>query len=261
MEQYLTIGELSKLSGSSIRCLRYYDELGILKPAYINKQTGYRYYTMDQLTTLSLIRVCNELDIPLKQFQNYREEDGSFVLKRLVQTGETLAHKKLRQLRQLTEKLEALSDYLSDLQSSKAKEGIYDRTIKSRTFAVLPYQGDPCDGYMRMKALTDLYLQLKNNDIAVLYQQGLLFRCEDDGTIGTYCVTEIIRDKNCPVDVLTIPSGTYHCRLFPAHDTQQAYAAPFAGSPRQGDMVFLMDYLDERQQRYTERQELKQASF
>lgn len=261
MEQYLTIGELSKLSGSSIRCLRYYDELGILKPAYTNEETGYRYYAMEQLTTLSLIQVCNELDIPLKQFQNYREEDGSFALKRLVQTGETLAHKKLRQLRQLTGKLGALSEYLTDIQRSKTHSGVYDRTIPARSFAVRPYQGEPCDGYMRMKDLTDLYLQLKNNDIAVLYQQGLLFRCEDDGTIGTYCVTEIIRDKNCPVDVLAIPSGTYRCQLFPAHDTQQAYAAPFAGQPRRGDMVFLIDYLDERQQRYTERQELKQASF
>lgn len=259
MEQYLTIGELSKLSGSSIRCLRYYDELGILKPAYINGQTGYRYYTMEQLTTLSLIQVCNELDIPLKQFWDYSNDDGNFAFGRLVETGEAIAREKIRHLRQLNQKLEALSDYLSDLQRSKAKEGIYDRAIKSRSFALLPYQGDPCDGYMRMKALTDLYLQLKDNAIAVLYQQGLLFCCEDDGTTGAYCVTEIIRDKNCPVDVLTVPAGTYRCQLFPAHDTQQAYTAPFAGQPRQGDMVFLIDYLDERQQRYTERQELTET--
>ena len=259
MEQYLTIGELSKLSGSSIRCLRYYDELGILKPAYINKQTGYRYYAMEQLTTLSLIQVCNELDIPLKRFQDHREEDGSFALKRLVQTGENIAQVKMRHLRQLTRKLEALADYLADIQNSQAKSGVYDRSIKSRTFAVLPYQGDPCNDYMRMKALTDLYLQLKDNDIAVLYQQGLLFRCEGDGTIGFYCVTEIICEKNCPVDVLTVPAGIYRCQLFPAHDTQQAYAAPFSGQPRRGDMVFLIDYLDERQQRYTERQELTET--
>lgn len=259
MEQYLTIGELSKLSGSSIRCLRYYDELGLLKPAYTNEETGYRYYTMEQMTTLSLIQVCNELDIPLKQFQNYREEDGSFALKRLVQTGEAIAQEKIRHLRQLNQKLEALSEYLTDIQRSKTHSGVYDRTIKSRTFAVLSYQGDPCDGYMRMKALTDLYLQLKDNDIAVLYQQGLLFRREDDGTIGAYCVTEIICEKNCPVNVLTVPAGTYRCQLFPAHDTQQAYAAPFAGKPWRGDMVFLIDYLDERQQRYTERQQLERA--
>ena len=261
MEQYLTIGELSKLSGSSIRCLRYYDEIGILKPASINEQTGYRYYTMEQLTTLSLIQVCNELDIPLKQFRDYSNDDGNFALGRLVQTGEAIAQEKIRHLRQLNQKLEALSDYLSDLQSSKAKEGIYDRTIKSRSFALLPYQGDPCDGYMRMKALTDLYLQLKDNDIAVLYQQGLLFRREDDGTIGTYCVTEIIREKNCPVDILTVPSGTYHCRLFHDCDAELIYKNPFAGQFQQGDIVLLIDYLDEQQQRYTERQELKQASF
>jgi DNA-binding transcriptional MerR regulator len=41
METYLTIEMLAALSGSSVRCLRYYDKLGILKPAYINDQTGY----------------------------------------------------------------------------------------------------------------------------------------------------------------------------------------------------------------------------
>lgn len=124
---------------------------------------------------------------------------------------------------------------------------------------MLPYQGDPCDGYMRMKALTDLYLRLKDSNIAVLYQQGLVFRCEDDGAIGAYCVTEIIRDKNCPVDVLTVPAGTYRCRLFPDCDTEPIYKNPFSEQPRRGDMVLLVDYLDQRQQRYTERQKLEQT--
>lgn len=259
MEQYLTIGELSKLSGSSIRCLRYYDEIGILKPAYINEQTGYRYYTIEQLTTLSLIQVCNELDIPLKQFQDYKSDDGSFSIGRLVQAGETIAREKIRHLGQLKQKLESLSDCLADIQRSKSHSGGYDRTIPARTFAALPYPGDPCDGYMRMKTLTDLYLQLKSSGVAVLYQQGLLFRCEDDGAIAAYCVTEIIRDKNCPVDVLSVPAGTYCCWLFPDCDAEPIYKNPFVGQSRRDDMVLLIDYLDEQQQRYTERQELKQA--
>ena len=36
MKEYLTIGEVSKMKGVGIKSLRYYDRLGILKPAYIN---------------------------------------------------------------------------------------------------------------------------------------------------------------------------------------------------------------------------------
>jgi len=46
------IGEFSKLTQISIRMLRYYDETGILKPAQIDKFTGYRLYSVDQIPML-----------------------------------------------------------------------------------------------------------------------------------------------------------------------------------------------------------------
>lgn len=256
MEKYLTIGELAALSGSSIRCLRYYDELGILKPAYINGHTGYRYYTMEQLTVLSMIQVCNELDIPLKQFQDYRETDGTFALDKLVCTGEATAREKMRQLRQLTQKLEALSSYLADIRKAKEHSGTYDRSIATRSFALLPFQGNPNREDARMKALAELYRILSSSKVTVLYQQGLLF-CRNDGrNTRIDCVIEIIHDSPCPTEVLVIPSGTYRCRLFRADRTEQVYANAAAQTAPQANAVLLLDYLDERQQRYTEVQEI-----
>ena len=45
----LKIGLFSKLSRVSIRMLRYYDEMGLLRPAYIDPDSDYRYYREDQL--------------------------------------------------------------------------------------------------------------------------------------------------------------------------------------------------------------------
>lgn len=45
MSEYLTISELAKTNSVSIKALRYYEKIGILKPAYINPHNGYRYYT------------------------------------------------------------------------------------------------------------------------------------------------------------------------------------------------------------------------
>ena len=69
MKEYLTIGEVSKMKGVGIKSLRYYDRLGILKPAYINPDTGYRYYSIEQMLMLDMILLCLGLDIPLKQMQ------------------------------------------------------------------------------------------------------------------------------------------------------------------------------------------------
>lgn len=49
------IGEFSKLTQVSIRMLRYYDEVGLLKPAEIDKWTGYRMYSVNQIPILNKI--------------------------------------------------------------------------------------------------------------------------------------------------------------------------------------------------------------
>ncbi len=43
------IGDFSKLSQVTVKTLRYYDELGLLKPVEVDRFTGYRYYSADQL--------------------------------------------------------------------------------------------------------------------------------------------------------------------------------------------------------------------
>ncbi|MEL7433945.1 MAG: MerR family DNA-binding transcriptional regulator, partial [Chloroflexota bacterium] len=49
------IGDFSKLSQVSSKALRYYDNIGLLKPAHVDSFSGYRYYTVDQLPRLNRI--------------------------------------------------------------------------------------------------------------------------------------------------------------------------------------------------------------
>ena len=49
------IGEFSKLTQVSIRMLRYYDEVGILKPAEVDKWTRHRLYSVEQIPRLNKI--------------------------------------------------------------------------------------------------------------------------------------------------------------------------------------------------------------
>ena len=57
----LKIGEFSKLSRISVRMLRHYDEIGLLKPAEIDRFTDYRYYREDQLPTAGRIAALREI--------------------------------------------------------------------------------------------------------------------------------------------------------------------------------------------------------
>ena len=49
MKEYFSIGEISHLLGLSSHTLRYYDKIGLLQPASVNEQTGYRFYAYHQL--------------------------------------------------------------------------------------------------------------------------------------------------------------------------------------------------------------------
>ena len=61
----LKIGEFSKLSRVSIRMLRHYDDIGLLKPAEIDDLSGYRYYREDQLFTIARITALKDMGFAL----------------------------------------------------------------------------------------------------------------------------------------------------------------------------------------------------
>lgn len=60
------IGEFSKLGQVSVRMLRHYDQMGLLKPGHTDKWTGYRYYTIEQLARLNRIVALNGLGLTLQ---------------------------------------------------------------------------------------------------------------------------------------------------------------------------------------------------
>lgn len=65
----LRIGDFSQLGQVSIRTLRHYDDLGLLKPARIDRFTDYRYYTIDQLSRLNRILALKDLGFSLDQIK------------------------------------------------------------------------------------------------------------------------------------------------------------------------------------------------
>ncbi len=60
------IKEFARLTGVSVRTLHYYDEIGLLKPAFINEENGYRDYDEKSLERMVEILFYRELDFPLK---------------------------------------------------------------------------------------------------------------------------------------------------------------------------------------------------
>jgi DNA-binding transcriptional MerR regulator len=64
-----SIGTFSKLTKTTIAALRFYDKEGLLKPAYTDSKSGYRYYLSSQLVTVQKILSLRQIDIPIEQIK------------------------------------------------------------------------------------------------------------------------------------------------------------------------------------------------
>lgn len=79
-----TVNKLAKCSGVSARTLRFYDEIGLLKPAYVG-DNDYRYYEEEQLLMLQQILFYRELGFPLNDifernlFNNAHAKAGTYL--------------------------------------------------------------------------------------------------------------------------------------------------------------------------------------
>lgn len=69
-----TIGDFARHGGVSVRMLRHYDAIGLLRPARVDPYSGYRYYRAGQLTLLNRIVALKDLGFTLEQVRDLLDE-------------------------------------------------------------------------------------------------------------------------------------------------------------------------------------------
>jgi DNA-binding transcriptional MerR regulator len=116
------IGDFSRIARVSARLLRFYDEIGLFTPAHADPQTGYRYYTVAQLSRLNRILVLKDLGFELDQIGGILDSNvGAAELRNLLllrrnDVERTLATeaRRLRQIETRIAQLEAEGELSAD---------------------------------------------------------------------------------------------------------------------------------------------------
>lgn len=113
----LKIGDFSTLSRTSVKTLRYYDELGLLQPSFVDHTSGYRYYSVTLLPRLHRILVLKDMGFPLEQIAKMLEKDlnldelkGMFLLRQAEQE---------QKVREEQSRLERVRERLSLIEKEK----------------------------------------------------------------------------------------------------------------------------------------------
>lgn len=80
----ISIGEFSRRSRLSIKALRLYDELGVLLPARVDRESGYRFYDVEQLDDARMIAMLRQLEVPLASIKELLACDRSEAATRIA---------------------------------------------------------------------------------------------------------------------------------------------------------------------------------
>ena len=79
-EGLLPIGKMAEINQVTVPTLRLYDRLGLLKPRWVDEQTGYRYYDVNQNARLDMIAYMKELGMSLREIgEVLRAEDLTLI--------------------------------------------------------------------------------------------------------------------------------------------------------------------------------------
>lgn len=125
MENLVPIGRFSKICRLSVSSLRYYDELGLLRPALVDPDSSYRYYRLSQVRVAETIRLLRALEMPLDEVRAYlREEDAEAVRE--------LLNRHQRRMEERVEEGQRILSYLQRLQGDDNEFTATSSAVRAR---------------------------------------------------------------------------------------------------------------------------------
>lgn len=94
-----TVGQFSKICNISIKTLHYYDEISLLKPAYVNPINDYRYYSYDQIKKIYIIGKLKEYEIPLQVIKQMLGSNDTFFWENVLHEQINLLEQKIMEFK------------------------------------------------------------------------------------------------------------------------------------------------------------------
>ena len=126
MENLFSIGEVSKYQNISKQTLIYYDKIGLFRPAYVDPQNGYRYYSAGQIDYLDTILIMKKIGFSLNEIkshmQHYNIDSSLIALRKQV----TVIERKIEELRLIRSRV---LHRCEQMEASKAYRGNDDAVI------------------------------------------------------------------------------------------------------------------------------------
>lgn len=132
MDDLLSIGKVAEIMDVSVQTLRYYSNIDLITPAYINPESGYRYYSADQLHFIDRIKYLQKLGISLADIKTILKENNIFLLLDTLEKRRKACLEKIQSLQKEISDIDWYKDYFTYIDSDHFTSDCYSLHFETR---------------------------------------------------------------------------------------------------------------------------------
>ena len=250
--ELLSIGEMAKINNISVSTLRLYDEIGLIKPCYTDKESRYRYYNIRQNARLDMIQYMKALGMELKEIKEVLESEDTKLIESI------LIHRK----KQVKEQILILNLQLAAI--SRTIESL-ERYRKSPNIGTITIEYIPHRKIYSMPTSINFYeygIEVYENELKELKNSLIkhnlpqIYYCNAGTTMKKESFLEgklesdeifVLVDDNFPQSdsVKRIESGMYVCIYLDSFDDEPEYAKRLLDYCNENNYKVAGDYICE----------------
>lgn len=251
--RYLPIGKMAKTNRVTIAALRLYDQLGLLKPAYTDEESGYRYYDIRQSSRLDFIRYMRDLGLSLSDIGDLlQKEDVALIEEKLIEKRRQLN----AQLRELVTTRDAIDRTIQSIDRFRKSPDSGTISLEFIDQRYIWYTSCPINFYESgivayEKTIQYLRDRLLEKDVPQIlsYSLGTSVR-KQDFEQGKFAADKVFifgdaNLKNYGDNVHVLESGMYACIYLDNFDGEIAYARELMEYCRNRGYIIAGDYICE----------------
>jgi DNA-binding transcriptional MerR regulator len=219
------IGEFAELAGISTKTLRFYDQIGVLRPASVDARTGYRHYLPEQLEDLASILALKNLGVSLAQVRELITKKGSGRTDRrgiLIELRRTLQ----QSIETATQSLNSINAALDDL---NGREPTIAVIVKRQPAAPIASLRAELSDYVEVARFERELLNSVPQECVGSVRGVLWHRCADSGSLEAEPFVALKRPMPSRISCerKQLPEATLACAYSSLDDAsaEHAYAA------------------------------------
>lgn len=172
----MSIGEFSEITRASIDSLRYYERKGIFSPAYVDPNTNYRYYNIEQIYELTLAKVCTEIGFSLSNLRDFSKKRDLLTLEDFFRQCEDATRKEARKAQGLALRMQAYREaYIDQITADVLAERPYTTQQCTVLLSPLDVPFEELTYRRYMETMSSLLRSAGDLDMIFLAEQGMFY--------------------------------------------------------------------------------------